>query len=130
MAESQSTDALRLSIAIAIRELRAEIRWKPGKAEQHLAKRVRRGHLIAGSSLVDYEQIIKAIISNNASQVYRYDFGGTNYGVARGTFAEREWIVIFATDGILETAFPPKEPGEYIARRGFELLGTVEEVLT
>jgi hypothetical protein len=52
MAEHQSR------IVAAVRRLQEGVRWKPGKALQHLAKRVELGHLPVGTILADYEAII------------------------------------------------------------------------
>ena len=130
MAVDLSAEDIQQQIASAIRALRAAIRWKPGKGEQHLAKRKRRGHLSSDATLAYYHGIIAAILDNDSSRVYRYDFAEGVYGVVRGTSGTQEWVVIFGIDGIMETAFPPKEPDEYVSRRKFELLGVIEEVLT
>ena len=47
----------------------------------------------------------------------------------RGLSHNREWLVIFGKGGIMETAFPPEDADDYAERRGFVLLGPVEEVL-
>jgi len=47
----------------------------------------------------------------------------------RGFKADNEWLVIFGQGGDMETAFPPENMDEYLATRGFVLLGRVEEVL-
>jgi hypothetical protein len=39
------------------------------------------------------------------------------------------WLVIFGSNGLMETAFPPVDLEDYLERRGFILLGKVEEVL-
>jgi len=38
----------------AIRQLRDQVRWKPGKDRQHLAKRVALGHLPSEATAADY----------------------------------------------------------------------------
>ena len=40
-----------------------------------------------------------------------------------GATHNREWLVIFGGDGLMETAFPPEDMDDYIERRGFVLLG-------
>ena len=63
--------------------------------------------------------------------MYLYDFGGTHYYAVRGFWDddEHEWLVLFGTGGLMETAFPPENMDDYLARRGFVLLGRIEEVL-
>jgi hypothetical protein len=38
------------------------------------------------------------------------------------------WLVIFDRDGILETAFPPDDLVTYLEKRGFVLLGKMQEI--
>lgn len=47
----------------------------------------------------------------------------------RAEVAGRAWLAIFSLDGIMETAFPPRNIDRYLARPGFTRIGTVEEVL-
>ncbi len=61
--------------------------------------------------------------------VYLYEFRETHYYAARGFAATNEWLVIFGRGRVMETAFPPENMDEYLERRGFVLLGRVEEVL-
>ena len=46
-----------------------------------------------------------------------------------GVTHNREWLVIFGGGGLMETAFPPEDMDDYIERRGFVLLGRIDEVL-
>jgi len=45
------------------------------------------------------------------------------------TKGEKEWLVIFGTGGVMETAFPPEHIDHYLEHRGFVPLGRIEEVL-
>ena len=47
----------------------------------------------------------------------------------RGFLEEKEWLVIFGTGGVMETAFPPENIDHYLGHRGFVPLGRIEEVL-
>jgi len=67
--------------------------------------------------------------SNEQNPVYLYEFSGDHYYVARGETHNREWLVIFGESGLMETAFPPEDIDDYIERRGFVLLGRIDEVL-
>ena len=116
-------------IATAIRSLRARIQWKVGKDARHLEKRKQRGHLPAEFTAEQYNNLITAILSDDQNLVYSYQVAGTMYGVVRGTYEGQEWLVIFGLDGVMETAFPPKRPEQYVTRHGFVFLGKAKEVL-
>ena len=64
-----------VSCADAIRLVRAQIRWKPGKDVEHLEKRIDLGHLPPGTTLDVYEAIIAAIVQDPLSKVYLYSLG-------------------------------------------------------
>ena len=120
---------IKQDIADALLALRTQIRWKPGKDADHLAKRKRRGHLPAGANLNDYNDIIIAVLSDGESLVYRYDVANDTYGVVWGAYGGQEWLVIFGLNAVMETAFPNKAPQRYIARRAMTFLGQIEDVL-
>jgi hypothetical protein len=69
------------------------------------------------------------LVREPQNAVYLYEFGNDRYYAVRGTSGDREWLVIFGPDGLMETAFPPEEVDECLERRGFILLAGVEEVL-
>jgi len=118
-----------VALVQSLRAIRNEVRWKPGKDNSHLAKRQRMKHLSVSSSLADYEQIIYDTVRNGQNIVYSYEFSGTYYYAVRGFVSDHEWLVLFGQGGVMETAFPPENMDEYLERRGFTLLGSVEEVL-
>jgi hypothetical protein len=68
-------------------------------------------------------------VRNGQNTVYLYEFSGDHCYVARGVTQNREWLVIFGGGGLMETAFPPEDVDDYIERRGFVLLGRIDEVL-
>ena len=55
-----------------IQKVLAEIRWKPGSAARHLLKRKLRGHLPAETTLADYEQTIRRVLTTSEATVYLY----------------------------------------------------------
>ncbi|MBI3988871.1 MAG: hypothetical protein HY347_04560 [candidate division NC10 bacterium] len=57
-----------------------------------------------------------------------YAFGAVRYYAVRGSVEGVEWLVIFTKEGVVETAFPPEAMEEYLAKRGFALMGTVREM--
>ncbi len=121
----------KLTLVEALREIQKEIRWKPGKDIIHLTKRQNLRHLHQSATISEYHGIIHEILRNRRNVVYLYVIGGTYYYAVRGfsNDDDNEWIVLFGTGGLMETAFPPENMDEYLSRRGFILLGTIEEVL-
>lgn len=115
--------------AAALRALQERIRWKPGKAAAHLAKRKALGHLPLDCSVEEYEDLIRRVVHGEEHLVYVYSFGVVRYYAVRGSVEGVEWLVIFTKEGVVETAFPPGAMEEYLAKRGFVLVGTVREMV-
>jgi len=118
-----------VEVADALRRVRAQLRWKPGRDIAHLRKRQRRGHLLAEASMETYNQLIQNLVHAPDSLAYRYPVGEHSYYAIRGRVEQREWLVIFDVQGVLETAFPPTDIEGYLSRQGFEYVGTVGEIL-
>lgn len=114
--------------AAVLRALQERIQWKPGKATAHLAKRKALGHLPFECSVEEYENLIRQVVHRLEHQVYVYAFGAMRYYAVRGSVEGVEWLVIFTKEGLMETAFPPDAMEEYLAKRGFALVGTVREM--
>lgn len=108
----------------------AEIQWKPGKAQPHLAKRIRLGHLPENSTLANYEAVIANIKSNRKANVYAYIYDLVIYPTLTAMVEDRLWLVMMRMDGILETSFPPDNPSEYLNSNYFVYLGIMEELLS
>jgi len=119
----------RTRLVHALRKIREKIHWKAGKDLVHLSKRRQMGHLPLSSSIAEYENMILEVMNNGQNVLYLYEFKGYHYYAARGPAHDREWIVIFGEGGLMETAFPPEDVDDYVERRGFVLLGRIEEVL-
>lgn len=115
--------------AAALRRLQKRIRWKPGKSAAHLAKRKALGHLPLECSVEEYEHLIRRVVHGEEHRVYAYSFGDVRYYAVKGAVEGVEWLVIFTKEGVVETAFPPDAMEEYLAKRGFPLIGTVREVV-
>lgn len=63
-----------------------------------------------------------------ASPVYHeLEYGCRRLPVSRKR--DVEWLVIFGSGGVMETAFPPRDIDDYLYRRGFVRVGIIEEVL-
>ncbi len=112
----------------AVQSIRQTILWKKGKGQTHLAKRRNMGHISPTASLDDYEMIISQLVSGN-NVLYLYEFSERHFYAVRGFFEDKEWLVIYGIGGLMETAFPPDDIDDYLCRRGFVLIGPLEEVL-
>ena len=119
----------RAKLLNALHGIRKVVQWKPGKDILHLKKRQKMKHLPLSATLLDYHEAISALIGNEQNIIYLYEFRGTHYYAVRGFLGEKEWLVIFGTGGVMETAFPPENIDHYLAHRGFVPLGRIEEVL-
>jgi len=120
---------LRPLAVAAILMLRSRVRWKPGKDTQHVEKRIRVGHLQAGTTLEEYNRIISDILRQPDSSVYHYPFNGADYFGVVGKADEIPWLIILSATGIMETAFPPKDLLNYLQRRNFIYLGKISEMI-
>ena len=78
-------------------------------------KRKRQGYLSSDTTLAQYQAIINAVVTDPKAFVYVYRFGEIDYSTMIARIRERSWLVTFGLDGIMETAFPPDEPDEYVA---------------
>ena len=121
-------DELSAQVVAAIRLIQAGVRWKPGKAQQHLRKRIALGHLEPDARLDDYEAVISALVHNAYTEVYVYVFKDRNYPVVVGTIGNQRWLAMFGLDGVMETAFPPTDATSYLSDSRFVRLGTLQEL--
>ena len=85
---------IREQIAKAIRSIQHSVTWKPGSDIRHLDKRKRRGHLPVDATVADYEQLIRAIASDNNALVYLYDHEHSQYIAIAGKIQVEIWMVI------------------------------------
>lgn len=106
--------------------------WKrPGLAESHLAKRIKRKQVPPDWTMQEYDGKITQLITDPSSQVYRYrqeGFEQDYYVFGDGD----KWIAILGQDGMMETAFPLDKPSDYrnylTIDKGNTYMGTVKEV--
>jgi hypothetical protein len=113
----------------AISKLQKTVSWKPGKDIQHLKKRKALGHLAQDCQIKDYNKLISELVQELENEVYLYGFGSQRYYMITGKIKEKEWVVIFSTEGIIETAFPPQDIEGYLSKRNTALLGKVGEIM-
>ena len=121
-------DELNAQVIAATRLVQAGVRWKPGKAQQHLQKRIALGHLEPETQLYDYEAIISALVHDAPAEVYVYIFDDQTYPVVVGTVDNQRWLAMFGLDGVMETAFPPMDAISYLSDSRFVRLGTLQEL--
>lgn len=116
--------------AETIRLVRKGIRWKPGKGRQHLDKRIRLGHLKANSTMAECEAIITAVVLDPRADVFIFLFNHEPYPTIVAEVAGRRWLAMANREGLMETAFPPDDPDEYLSDPQFVSLGNVEDILS
>ena len=75
-------DDLTQSIIDTLRKLRDRVVWRPGKAEDHVRRRIDYGHLPESATLDDYKAIIGSVVANHDADVYAYRYGDAAYAVA------------------------------------------------
>lgn len=114
--------------AEAIRILLRGPQWRPGKQEQHLAKRKARRHLPEGATTSDYDQVIVTVLNAADSLVSHYPHGRKDYYAVSGKAHGALWLIIFGWDGIMETAFPPDDLADYLRIHAFGLLGRRKDI--
>jgi len=116
------------AIGAALRQVRQQVRWRPGKAQAHLAKRVALGHLPVQATLATYEALIQTVVQTPTAVVWVYHWGVDTYPTVVAEVAGVLWLVMCGLDGVMETAFPPEDPATYLAHAPFTCLGTIEEL--
>ncbi|VXD12003.1 hypothetical protein [Planktothrix paucivesiculata] len=117
-----------IAVFQAIGKVRDLIIWKPGKADSHLVKRVRLGHLPDDATLEQYNTIIAFVVNNPDANIYLYAYGETIYPTLVANVENHLWLVMIGLDGVLETAFPPDDPEGYLSNSAFIYLGSVKEL--
>ena len=126
---SNCVENLRVQIANAVRSVRAQVRWKPGSAVRHLLKRKLRGHLPSGATLDDYERMVWTVLRDPQAQVYLYRYRDTPYVAVVAVIEQRHWLVIFAMDGVMESAYVVERPEQYLSHPAFAYMGSLSEVM-
>ncbi|MEZ4664508.1 MAG: hypothetical protein R2911_43805 [Caldilineaceae bacterium] len=118
----------RNQLAATIRLVQANLTWKPGSAEQHVKQRIRRGHLPPTATLMEYEDIIRTVISNDNAQVYIFWYNATPYISIIDVVNGNHWLVMFALNGVLESAYIVERPERYLNKSEFEYVGLLSKV--
>jgi len=120
---------LHSQIAAAIRQVRNQVRWKSGKAQSHVEKRIRLGHLPPVTTLADYEMLIHAVLHHPEAMVYGFRYANALYPTIVAPYQDQLWLVMFGLDGIMETAFPLDDPVTYFQNPKYQRFGLLKEFL-
>ena len=126
--ERHAPPVSREAVRAALLQVRQQVRWRPGKAQLHLAKRVALGHVPAQATLATYEAVIQTVVQTPTAVVWVYHWGMDTYPTVVTEVAGVVWLVMCGSDGTMETAFPPEDPATYLANPRFTRLGTMEEL--
>jgi hypothetical protein len=121
-------DFSRATLVDAIRLAQNQISWKPGKADAHLAKRIRLGHLPQNATLADYESLIATLLNTPNANVYAYRFGEIIYPSLVSPVDQTVWLAMITINGVMETAFPPDSPDQYLSQPSFTYIGSLGEL--
>jgi len=62
----------RAKLLDALHGIRKAVQWKPGKDIFHLKKRQKMKHLTLSASLLDYHEVISALVGNGRNIIYLY----------------------------------------------------------
>lgn len=111
-----------------------DLEWAdPDGVQEHLEKRLDQGDLSPGSSLEDYEDVIREVVRGAQSAVYVDPDEARNGGaiVIISDLGERgQWLVKVHADVTIRTAFVLTLPGDaYMDDQEYDYIGTVREVL-
>jgi hypothetical protein len=63
----------------AIRQVQTQVQWKPGKAQQHVAKRLALGHLPRQATVAEYNALIRRVVQTADAEVFVYRWQATDY---------------------------------------------------
>ena len=78
--------------------------------------------------LIEQTEVVAISAISCFELTWLYEHGRIHLYAVRGFYEVREWLVIFGPNGMMETAFPPDNIDGYLTKRGFLLLGPIEEI--
>jgi len=76
------------------------------------------------------KQSYKMAVEDREARVFLYHYGIDVYPTIVAQVGNAQWLVMFDLNGIMETAFILESPERYLAKREFEAIGSLAEVLT
>jgi hypothetical protein len=119
----------RTELIAAIQRVRADLTWKPGSAERHLQQRLRRRHLPATATLVDYEAIIQSVLHSRTAHMYIFWHHRVPYISLVDNVNGQSWLVMFALTGVLESAYIVERPEYYLNKPEFTYVDLLSKVM-
>ncbi|MBU1661485.1 MAG: hypothetical protein KKD28_08425 [Chloroflexi bacterium] len=94
-----------------------------------MKKRKARRHLPPAATLVDYNDIIRTVLSAPNAAVYVYWYKRRAYPSVATVIDGDYWLVMLSMDGFMESAYVVENPRAYLSWPDFEPLGSLSEVL-
>lgn len=117
-------------VKTALITIQNSVNWKPGKDYEHLQTRQRYGHLPDTATLADYNDLIQQLVNSAEAELYIYVWRKDNiYPTVVARYQQKIWLVMLSLSGVIETAFPPTSPQEYLADTRFHYQGFLQEFL-
>ena len=86
-------------------------------------------NLSSDATQAEYNQVIHSVISDRTYTVYLYNYNVAHVAVV-AIIQRQAWLIMFALDGVLESAYVVERPKLYLSNLAFDRLGTLEEVLS
>ncbi|MBV7337673.1 hypothetical protein KFU94_57480 [Chloroflexi bacterium TSY] len=81
-------------------------------------------------TIEDYETIIKAVVASPEANVYIFWYDDVPYVAVVEIVDERSWLVLFALDGILESAYVVERPERYLQNEHIVLIDSLKAVMS
>ena len=66
--------------------------------------------------MTDYEALILRIVRTPTATVFAYRWGETLYSTVVAEVEGGPWLVMMGLNGLMETAFPPEDPGDVFGK--------------
>ena len=79
--------------------------------------------------LDDYERMVWTVLQDPQARVYLYRYRDTPYVAVVAVVEQRQWLVMFAMDGVMESAYVVERPEHYLSHPAFERIGSLSEVM-
>ena len=83
----------------------------------------------SGATLDDYERMAWTVLQDPQAQVYLYRYRDTLYVAVVAVLEQRHWLVMFAMDGVMESAYVVERPEHYLGHPAFACIGSLSEVM-
>jgi succinyl-CoA synthetase beta subunit len=122
-------EEIRKAVLDAVRYAQRRIQWRPGKAETHLLKRIKLGHLGPSTTLDEYETVIRQVLHDPQARIYVFIYQQKRYPSLVSDRSGQHWLVMLDMQGGMETAFVVEQPETYFSDPRFTFLGRYQELM-